>query len=216
MKQSSDFFLFFELSHVSHPDFLEFTASILNPGQVSRGSDDSGTFILKGLNKKVLKFWDSMLEISIILKKIQNFRNQKFEENCAANSIKVNQIRWKQTPSFFISCSKIHVISCQNKNVKHPLMEEVFSLLVALRLAEVRIRQKSVSERRSRGARSSPQPSEIFFSSARDAREQGTLLPLRNVAILKNQNNFYYNIAKEVRYQLFIYLNILYFYRKNK
>ena len=162
MKQSSDFFLFFELSHVSHPDFLEFTASILNPGQVSRGSDDSGTFILKGLNKKVLKFWDSMLEISIILKKIQNFRNQKFEENCAANSIKVNQIRWKQTPSFFISCSKIHVISCQNKNVKHPLMEEVFSLLVALRLAEVRIRQKSVSERRSRGARSSPQPSQIF------------------------------------------------------
>ena len=84
-------------------------------------------------------------------------------------------------------------------------MEEVFSLLVAQRLAEVRIRQKSVSEQRSRGARSSLQPSEIFFSSARDAREQGTLLPLRNVAILKNQNNFYYNIAKEVRYQLFIY-----------
>ena len=113
--------------------------------------------------EKVLKFWDLMLEISIIFKIKQNFRNQKFEENCAANSIKLNQIRWKQTPSFFISCSKIHVISCQNKNVKHPLMEEVFSLLVALRLAEVRIRQKSVSERRSRGARSSPQPSEIFF-----------------------------------------------------
>ena len=62
LKQSSDFFYFYELYHVSHPELLEFMAFIdpsqCDPSQVSPDSVYTRTFILKSFDRKVLKFWD--------------------------------------------------------------------------------------------------------------------------------------------------------------